>query len=321
MHSRLRQGLGAFAAALLCASTALAQYPTRPIRLIVAQAPGGNADIVARTLAAKLGERLGQQVVADNRPGASGIIAAELTVRAPADGYTILLVPSSFGVNPSIRKLPYDSLRDLAPVTLAGTAPNILVVNPSVPIRSVADLAALARAKPGQLRFASSGNAGSVHLAGELFKTMANVDMMHIPYKGAAPALVEVVAGHVEMSFASMPTGLPLARSGKLRGVAVTSLARSIAIPELPTFAESGFPGFETAAWQGILAPARTPAAIIARLNVEIAAAVKSPDVRERLLADGAEPVGNSPEAFARYLRDEIEKWAKVVRATGLRID
>jgi tripartite-type tricarboxylate transporter receptor subunit TctC len=297
-------------------------YPNRPVRFIVAQSAGGNADLVARAIAQKLGEAFGQQVVVDNRGGASGIIATELTAKAPPDGYTLLLTPSSFGVNPSLyRKLPYDPIKDLAPVTLAASAPNILVVYPPLPVRSVKDLIELARAKPRQLNFGSSGNGGSPHLAGEMFKTMAGVELTHVPYKGASAALTALIAGEIQLNFASLPSALPLVKSGRLRAVAVTSAKRSPAVPELPTVAESGLPEFETAAWQGVFVPARTPQAIITRLNREIARIVNSPEIRERMMAEGAEPVGNTPQEFARYIEREIAKWARVVKATGMRVD
>jgi tripartite-type tricarboxylate transporter receptor subunit TctC len=302
-------------------SAADSSFPQRPIRLLIAQAPGGNADIVGRAYALRMSEGLGQQIVVDNRPGASGIIATETTVRAAPDGYTILLVPSSFGVNPAVRKLPYDQLRDLTPITLLASAPNLLVVNPGLPIRTVSDLVAMAGAKPGRLRFGSSGNLGSPHLAGELFKTMANVSMVHIPYKAASAALLDIVAGNIELSFASMPSALGLAKAGKLRPVAVTSLKRSVVAPELPTVAESGYPGFETAAWQGLLGPAKLPDPVLRRLNAEAAKAARDADLKQRLLADGAEPVGNTPEEFRTWVTAEIAKWTKVVRAIGVKVD
>lgn len=305
----------------LAAHAAQIDYPTRPVRLLIAQAPGGNADIVGRAYALRMSEGLGQQIVVDNRPGASGIIATETTVRAAPDGYTILLVPSSFGVNPAVRKLPYDQLRDLTPITLLASAPNLLVVHPGLPIKTVADLVAMAKAKPGQLRFGSSGNLGSPHLAGELFKSVANVNMVHIPYKAASAALIDIVAGNIELSFASMPSALGLAKAGKLRPVAVTSLKRSVAVPELPTIAESGYPGFETAAWQGLLGPAKLPAPILQRLHAEAAKAARDPELKQRLLADGAEPVGNSPEEFRAWATAEIAKWTKVVKAIGVKVD
>ncbi len=230
-------------------------------------------------------------------------------------------MPSSFGVNPSVRKLPYDQLRDLTPITLLAAAPNVLVVNPGLPIKTVADLVTLARAKPGQLRFGSSGNLGSPHLAGELFKTMAKVDMVHIPYKAASGALIDVVSGSIELSFASMPSAMALVKGGKLRPVAVTSLKRSPVVPELPTVAEAGYPGFETAAWQGLLGPAKLPDPILRRLNAEAAKAARDPEMKQRLLADGSEPVGNSPEEFRAWATAEIAKWAKVVKAIGVKVD
>lgn len=308
---------GTFAAAPVRAN-----YPDRPVRFIIAQLPGGNADIIGRALAEGLSEYLGQPFVIDNRGGASGIIATELTVRAAADGYTLLLVGSTFGVNPAVtRKLPYDPLRDLAPVTLIATAPNLLVVGPSLPIKSVSELIAAAKIKPGQLTFGSSGNLGSPHLAGELFKMLSGTDMSHVPYKGAAAALIDVISGRIAMSFASMPSAMAHVRSGRLRGVAVTSLMRSKAVPDLPTLSESGLPGFETAAWQGLLAPAGTPATIIDKINAMSVRALQRPLMRERLAADGAEGVGSSPQQFWAYVRNEIAKWSKVVRAAGIRVE
>ena len=308
---------GTFAAA-----PARANYPDRPVRFIIAQLPGGNADIIGRALAEGLSEYLGQPFVIDNRGGASGIIATELTVRAAADGYTLLLVGSTFGVNPAVtRKLPYDPLRDLSPVTLIATAPNLLVVGPSLPIKSVSELVAAAKAKPGQLTFGSSGNLGSPHLAGELFKMMSGTNMSHVPYKGAAAALIDVISGRIAMSFASMPSAMAHVRSGRLRGVAVTSLVRSKAVPDLPTLSESGLPGFETAAWQGLLAPAGTPSAIEDKINAMSVRALQRPLMGERLAADGAEGVGSSPQQFWAYVRNEIAKWSKVVRAAGIRVE
>jgi tripartite-type tricarboxylate transporter receptor subunit TctC len=287
--------------------------------MIIAQTAGGNADIIGRALAEGLTEGLGQQVVVDNRGGASGIVATEIAVRAPPDGHTLLLVSSAFGVNPSVfRKLPYDAQRDLAPVTQVAYAPNILVVGPALAVKSVAELAQAAKAQPGKLTFGSSGTLGSPHLAGELFKLMAGVEMVHIPYKGAAAALVDLISGRISMSFASMPSAIPHVRSGRLRALAVTGVKRSAAVPDLPTVAESGYPGFETSAWQGLLVPAGTPRAIIERLHAESARALHRPLMRDRLAADGAEAVGSTPAAFADYVRNEIAKWAKVVRAAGL---
>jgi tripartite-type tricarboxylate transporter receptor subunit TctC len=312
------------AAAVTCATAvhaAESSFPQRPIRFIIAQSPGGNADIVGRSYALRMSEGFGQQMVIDNRPGASGIIATEMTVRAAPDGYTLLLVPSSFGVNPAVRKLPYDQLRDLTLITQLASAPNMLVVNHNLPVKTIADLVALAKAKPGQLRFGSSGNLGSPHLAGELFKSVANVNMVHIPYKAASAALIDIVAGNIELSFASMPSAYGLVRSGKLRPVAVTSLKRSVVVPELPTVAESGYPGFETAAWQGLVGPANLPDPILRRIHAEVAKAARNPELRKTLLADGSEPIGNAPEEFRAWAVAEIAKWTKVVKAIGVKVD
>jgi tripartite-type tricarboxylate transporter receptor subunit TctC len=301
------------------ATSTRGQYPDRPVRMLIAQAPGGNADIIARALAEGLGERLRQTVVADNRGGASGIIATELTVRAAPDGYTILLVPSSFGVNPAVNtKLPYDQLRDLAPITMVASAPNVLVVGPALPIKSVADLIKAAKANPGKLTFGSSGNLGSPHLAGELFKLMTGTDMIHVPYKGAASAMIDLVGGRISLSFASLPSAIAHIRSGRLTAIAVTSEKRFPLTPDLPTVAESGLPGFETTAWQGLVAPARTPPAIIKRLNAESINVLKQPAMRERMTQNGAVAVGSTPEELWVFARSQIEKWGKVIKAAGI---
>lgn len=299
-----------------------AAFPERPIRLIVAQSPGGNADIIGRALAEGLSERLKQSVIVDNRGGASGIIAIELVVRAPADGHTLLLVASSFGVNPALKRtLPYDQQRDLAPITLVATAPNILVVGPALQVKSVEELIQVAKNRPGQLTFGSSGNLGSPHLAGELFKLMTGVSMTHVPYKGAAASLTDLIAGRISMSFASLPSAIGHVRSGRLRALAVTSEKRFSLVPELPALSELGLPGFETSAWQGLLAPANTPRSVINRVNAESAATIASPSMRTLLAANGAEGVGNSPAAFAGFVQDQITKWTKVVQAAGIQAD
>ena len=321
MHVRA-SAAALLALSMLAGGNLHAAYPDRPIRLIIAQSPGGNADIIGRALAEGLGERLGQTVVVDNRGGASGIIAIELVVRSQPDGYTLLLVASSFGVNPALnRKLPYDQQRDLAPISLVATAPNILVVGPALPIKSVAELTQAAKSRPGQLTFGSSGNLGSPHLAGELFKLMTGVDMVHVPYKGAAASLTDLIAGRISLSFASLPSAIGHVRSGRLRALAVTSEKRFSLVPELPTVAESGLPGFETSAWQGFLAPAKTARAIINRLNAESAASVNSEKMRGLLTANGAEGVGNSPEAFSAFVQAQISKWTTVVRAAGIQAE
>jgi tripartite-type tricarboxylate transporter receptor subunit TctC len=313
------------ACALLSAAGAAAQtvsdYPTRPVRFIIAQTPGGNADFVGRIVADALGKRLGQQFVVDNRAGASGIIAAEITVKAPPDGHTLLLVTTGYAVNPGIRKLPYDSLTDLTPITQLAYAPLLLVVNPSLPIHTVKDLLAMARAKPGELNYGVSSIAGATQLATELFAYTAKIKMTQIPYKGAPAMLTDLLGGRIHLTFATMPSSIGYARSGKLRGVAVTSVKRSAAIPDVPTVAESGLPGYEMVAWQGLFAPKGIPPALLKRIHGETAAALQQPDVRKQLAKEGGEAVGNTPEQFAKWLRVEIAKWTKIVKAAGIRAD
>jgi len=311
--------LGMLCGGMLAAGAVAGEYPGKPIRLVVAQSPGGNADIIARAVAQKLGEALRQQVIVDNRGGAGGIVGCEVVAHATPDGYTLLLVSSAFGVTPSLQKrLPYDPVASFSPITLVAFSPNILVVHPAVPARTVKEIVELARARPGQLNFGSSGSGGSTHLAGELFKHLAHIDMVHVPYKGAAAALIDVIAGNVQLMFASMPSAIGHVRAGKLRGIAVTSAKRSAAVPDLPTVAESGLADFETSAWQGMFAPAGTSPRIVTTLNSQIARAVRSADMKERLAAEGSEPVGNSPAEFAAYVKREIKRWSDVVKATGM---
>lgn len=310
----------------LISSTAAAQsspdYPKRPVRFIVAQTPGGNADFVGRIVAEGLGKRLGQQFVVDNRPGASGIIAAEIAVKAPPDGYTLVLVTTSFGVNPALyKKLSYNSLTDLAPITHIAYAPLILVVNPSLQAQSVKDLIALARAKPGVLDYGVSSIGGATQLATDLFKVTAKIDMTQIPYKGAPAMLVDLMGGRIHLAFATMPSVIAHVRTGKLRPLAVTSLKRSTAVPEVPTVAENGLPGYEMVAWQGLLAPRATPVPVIRLLNREIASLVRQPEVTKQLSAEGGAAVANSPEEFARWLKAEIAKWSKVVKEANIRVE
>jgi len=319
------------AAALLVAllAAALSQaasgqaYPARPLHFVVAFPPGGGTDIVARAIAEKLARSLGQQVVVDNRPGAGGNVGTEIVAKSAPDGYTILMGSvGPLAINPSLfASLPFDPLRDLAPITLAATTPNVLVVHPSLPVRTVQDLIALARARPGALNFASSGHGTPAQLAGELFNVAAGVKMVHVPYKGAAPALADLLGGQVQLMFSTMPPALPHIREGRLRALAVTSLRRSAAMPELPTLDEAGLPGFEAVTWHGVLAPAGTAPEIVERLNRELVAVLHAPDVVARLSAQGAEPVGSTPQEFARYIREESAKWARVVRASGARAE
>lgn len=312
--------------ALLCAiglaagSAAAQQYPVRPIRLLVPSTPGGSVDTLARTIGPKLSERWGQQVVVENRAGAGGAIAAETTAKSPPDGYTLMLgTIASLGTNVSLmKKLPYDPVKDFAPVTLVATQNLVLTVHPSLPVKSVRELVKFAQSRPGQLTFASAGNGTGSHLSGELFKLLAGVELLHIPYKGVAPALVDVISGQVSMSFPSILTSLPQVQSGRLRALAVSGAQRSAALPDLPTMMEAGVKDYESATWYGIVAPAATPSEIVSKLNTEIVAILKQPDTRERIARDGADPVGNTPQQFGAFMKSEIEKWRKVIRAAGI---
>jgi len=298
-------------------------YPTHSVRLIVPFPAAGTTDILARAIAEKLSSALGQQFVVDNRPGAGGNIGADIVAKAPPDGYTLLMgTVGTQAINPSLyAKMPYDAQKDFAPVVLVAGVPNVLVVNPQLPVRTVPDLIRLAKEKPGAINFASSGNGTSIHLSGELFKSMTNVQMAHIPYKGSAPALTDLIGGQVQIMFDNLPSALPHIKAGKLRAVAVTSTKRAPALPDVPTIAESGIPGFEASSWFGILAPAGTPREIVTRINAEANKALQSPEMKEKLLSQGAEAVGNTPEYFADYIRTETEKWAKVVKESGAKVD
>ena len=302
----------------LCSGTAHAAepgYPNRPIRMVVPFAPGGGSDIIGRLVSLKLAEALGQPVVVDNRPGASANIGAAVVANALSDGHTLLLANANFTINPGLfRKLPFDPVKDFAPVSLLANALNVLAVHPGVPARSVKELIAVAKAQPGKLNFASPGAGTSSHLGGELFKSMAGIDVTTIHYKGAAPAITDLLGGHVSYTITSTLSVLPHVNSGKLRALGVTSLKRSSAMPDLPTIAEAGLPGYEVTNWYGVLTTARTPAPIVDRLNRELVRIVAMPDVREKFLAQGAEPETMSPAAFERFIRTEIAKWGKVIR-------
>ncbi len=310
------------AAALALGHAAAQDYPARPVRLLVGFPPGGGADIVARQLTPKIGEQLGQQVVIENRPGAAGNLALEALAKAPADGYSIMLTTPTVTVNPALYpKIGYEPVRDFAPVGLLATTVYILVVHPSLPVKSVKDLVALAKAKPGQLNYSSGGNGAAAHLAGELFRSMAGIDIVHVPYKGIAPGLVAVLSGEAQLTFASQPSVLPHVRQARLRPLAVTSASRSPFTPELPSIAEAGVPGYETTAWYGILAPAKTSREIVSRLNAEFGKALNAPDVKAALTNQSFETVGGSPEQFATLIGEELVKWRKVVKASQMRID
>ena len=315
--------LKAFAlAALAVAAPAHAQgYPAKPVRMIVAYPPGGGTDIVGRVVAQKLGELLGQSVVVENRGGASGNIGTELAAHAAPDGYTILMgnvAPNAINVS-LFKELPFDPVADFAPVSLVASTPNILVVHPSTPARTVKEVIALAKAKPGTLNFASAGMGSSSHLAGELFRILAGVEIVHVPYKGAGPAMVDVLSGQVQLYFATMPAAMPHVKPGKLAPVAVTSARRSPALPDLPTVAESGVPGYEASTWYGVLAPAHTSPAVVARLHGDIVKILADAALHARLADQGFDPVGSSPEEFGAYIKSEILKWGKAIRDAGIR--
>jgi tripartite-type tricarboxylate transporter receptor subunit TctC len=312
------------ALALLLAAGAWAQaYPTRPIRLVVPFPPAGTTDILARAVAQRLSVSLGQSVIIDNRPGAAGNIGSDLVAKSAPDGYTLLMgTVGTHAINPSLYgKMPYDHVKDFVPIVLVAGVPNVLEVTPSLPVNSVADLIKLAKEKPGQLNFASSGSGTSIHLSGELFKTMAGVDMMHVPYKGSAPALTDLMGGQVQLMFDNLPSSLAQIKAGKLRAIAVTSAQRAPALPNVPTIAESGLPGFEASSWFGLLAPAGTPAAVVARINADVNQWLQTAEAKESLLAQGAIPAGGTPEQFAAHIRAETEKWAKVVKVSGAKVD
>ena len=297
-------------------------YPTRAIRLIIPQSAGSATDTVARMIGTRLAEKFGQPVIHENRAGAGGIIGVELTAKAAPDGYTIAIVSATHTVNPSLRRnLPYDTIADFAPITMATAQPYVMLAHPSLPAKNVKELVALARVRPGQINYASSGAGTLGHLGFELLKTSANVNMVHVPYKGIVPAITDIVGGHVSLLYSTVVSGMPQVNAGKLRALAVSSAKRAQVAPGVPTVAESGFPGYDVSGWYGILAPAKTPADIINRLNTEIVTILRSPAASERLAADGSEAVGNTPEQFGAHIKSEIAKWGKVVKAAGITAD
>ena len=309
-------------AGLACAASASAQYPNRPVRMILAFPPGGGTDATARIIAPKLSGYLGQQVVVENRPGGGANIGAEIAAKSPPDGYTLFMATTAHSVSATLyRKLGYSLVRDFAPVTLLASTANIVVVHPSVPVHSVKALIALAKARPGQLDFASSGSGSQPHLAGELFNSLAGTKMLHIPYKGGGPAVVALVSGEAAVGFATMPSVVHHVKSGRLRGLAVTSAQRSPLVPDLPTVSESGVSGYEAGPWYGLLVPTGTPREAVSRLNAEMLKVVKLPDVKERMAAQGLTPLNSTPDEFGAYVRSEVEKWGKVVKAIGMRVD
>jgi len=311
-----------FVAATLLAlnlHAAAQEYPVKPVRLVVPFTPGGTTDILGRLVAQKLSESIGRQVIVDNRPGAGGTIGSDIVAKSPADGYTLIMGHiGTFGVNPTLYpKLSYDAVKDFQPITLFAMITNLLSVNPSLPVKSVKELVALARARPGQLNYGSGGNGSAAHLATEYFKLLSKTDIVHIPYKGTAPAITDLLAGNTSMILTGVPAQLPHIKSGRLRALGVASAKRQPLFPELPTIMEGGVKGYEATQWYGVLAPAGTPRPIVDRLNAALVKALQSADVKERLASEAGEPVGNSPEEFHAFIQKEIARWAPVIRASG----
>jgi len=307
-------------AAALASGRAFAQ--SRPLRLIVPYPPGPGVDLIARTVSTQLSQTLRQQIVVDNRPGAGSVIGVDLAAKSPPDGNTLLFVNLAYAINGAMMtKLPYDPLRDLAPVTVVATQPHILVVNPAVPVKTVRDLITLAKSKPGEVTYASAGNGTGPQLVAEMFSHAVGVRMNHIPYKGANPALTDVVGGHAQIMFATLVSALPHVQAGRLRAIAVTSARRASHVPDVPTMIESGVPNFEAVGWYMVLVPARTPAPVMARMQAAVAEALAQPSVRERLTGDGAEIVASKPEEAKRFLETEVRRWGAVVKAAGLKTE
>ena len=303
----------------LVATAAAQSYPAKPVRMIAASSPGSAVDIVARIVAQKLGEQIGQQIIVDNRAGAGGNIGAELAAKAPPDGYTLFMGTPAHAINTGLyRKLNYDLVRDFAPVSQVTSGQYVVVVHPSLPVRSVKELIALARAKPGQLNYASAGSGNATHLAGELFNSAARVKLVHVPYKGSGPAVIDLVGGQVQVMFANLTAVLPQVKTGRVRALAVTGEKRAAAAPGLPTMIESGVPGYVVISWFGVLVPAATPREIVMRLNADLAQAMRAPDVRERLAGEGAEPTVGTPEQFGAFIRADIAQWTKVIKNAGI---
>ena len=315
--------LAAVSAGVMCAGICMAQgYPSKPIRFLVGFPPGGTSDILARTIGQKLAEAVGQQVVIENRPGAGGNLGAEAAAKSAPDGYTLFMGTTSQAISASLySKLNYDLVRDLAPVTQAVNYTNLLVVHPSLPVKSVQELIALAKARPAQLNYGTAGNGTPPHMTGELFKSYTGVNIQHVPYKGGAPAIADLLGGQITIMFDNVPPLLPHVQAGKMRPLAVTSLRRISVLREVPTLDESGLKGFDSVAWNGVLVPAGTPRDIVMKLNSEINRILTLPDIRERLSGQGADPVGSTPEQFAALIRSEIQKWAQVVKTSGARVD
>ena len=314
--------VAALACTLVACAAAAQSYPSRPVRVIVTFPPGAGSDIATRLVTAKLVESLGRAFVVDNRAGAAGNIGVDMAAHSAPDGYTLLAVTAAAAVSQSAyAKAPFDLVKDFAPVALTASAPFILALHPSVPAKSLQELIALAKAKPGQYSYATPGTGSSPHMAGELLKMETGINLLHVPYKGTVPAVTDVIAGNVSMALANTLVALPPVKAGRLRAIAITSAKRSAIVPDIPTFAESGVRGFESGTWYAFLAPAGTPRPVIALLNREISRIVQLPDVREKLAAQGAEPLVGTPEETGAFVRNEVARWAKVVKAAGVRLD
>ena len=329
-HSPFRRTLRRAAAviltlALLLSATlpALAEFPDHPLKIIVPYPPGGTTDLLARAIAPRLGERLRQTVIVENRAGAGGVIGAQAVAKSPGDGYTLLFgTIATHGILPVLQKpAPYDALKDFAPVTLVAITPNVLVANPQVPVKSLAELLALARARPGTINFGSTSQGGSPHMSGELMKSMAQLDIVHVPYKGGGPMLIDLMGGQIQIGFDNLPSSINHIRAGKIRALAVTTAKRWPGAPDIPTMAEAGIPGYEASAWFGLLAPAATPKAVVELLQKNITSILRLPEVEKMFLEQGAEPVGNTPEEFGRLIASELQKWARVIAASGLKLE
>ncbi len=322
---RRRTTLRALTALALTAATlpALAEFPDRALKIVVPYPPGGTTDILARAVAPRLGERLHQTVIVENRAGAGGVIGAQVVAKSPPDGYTLVFgTIATHGILPVLQKpAPYDALKDFAPVTLVASTPNVLIANPSAPVRNVAELLALARAKPGTVNFGSTSQGGSPHMSGELLKTMAQIDIVHVPYKGGGPMLIDLMGGQIQIGFDNLPSSIAHIRSGKIRALAVTTAKRWPGAPEIPTLAESGVPGYDASAWFGLLAPAGTPKAVVELLQRHVAAILRVPEVKKMFFEQGAEPVGNTPDEFAKVIATELQKWTRVAAATGVKLE